>query len=93
MWGAGIYFAENASYSRNYSYPLKATEDRVNAGRLVFLCCLVTTGRVEVKQPDNNIKRPSIGYDCVSGFTNGSNVFIFYSMDIRRAYPAYEIIY
>ncbi|CAD8116186.1 unnamed protein product [Paramecium sonneborni] len=93
LWGAGIYFAENASYYRNFSYQLKQQDDSKNVGKLVFLCCLVTTGKVEIKQQDNSIKRPSQGYDCVSGFTNGSNVFILYSMDIRRAYPAYEIVY
>jgi hypothetical protein len=36
---------------------------------------------------------PSSGYDCVSGFTNGSNVFILYGMSIRRAYPAFEVVY
>ncbi|CAK59382.1 unnamed protein product (macronuclear) [Paramecium tetraurelia] len=93
MWGAGIYFAENASYSRNYSYKLQFQDSANNVGKLIFLCCLVTTGRVEVRLPDQNIKRPSQGFDCVSGNTNGSDVFILYSMDIRRAYPAYEIIY
>ncbi|CAD8094847.1 unnamed protein product [Paramecium primaurelia] len=93
MWGAGIYFAENASYSRNYSYQFQLTDGQQNIGKLVFLCCLVTTGKVEIRQPDNTIKRPSQGFDCIQGNTHGSDVFILYSMDIRRAYPAYEVIY
>jgi len=59
----------------------------------VLLCCKVATGRIHTYKNDNEIKRPPEGYDCVSGFTNGSNVFILYGMDARRFYPAYEIIF
>ncbi|CAD8205589.1 unnamed protein product [Paramecium pentaurelia] len=94
FWGAGIYFAENASYSRHYSYKLQQANNQGN-GKCVFLCCLVTTGKVKICQQDKNIKRAPPGYDCVSGFSNegNSNIFVLYSMDVRRAYPAYEIVF
>jgi len=53
----------------------------------------VATGKVHICNSNNTIKRPPDGYDCVSGYTSGSNIFILYGMDVRRAYPAYEIIY
>jgi hypothetical protein len=58
-----------------------------------MLCCLLTTGRVERRAADPNIRTPRDGFDSVSGYTNGSTVYILYSMDIRRAYPAYEVIF
>ncbi|CAD8167784.1 unnamed protein product [Paramecium octaurelia] len=93
LWGDGIYFAENASYSRNYSYKIQTQDDPKYAGNLVFLCCLVTTGKAEDRQQNTNIRKPSDGFDCVTGFTNGSNIFVIYQMHVRRAYPAYEVIY
>ncbi|CAK61618.1 unnamed protein product (macronuclear) [Paramecium tetraurelia] len=93
LWGQGIYFAENASYSRTYSYKIQIQDDPKYAGNLVFLCCLVTTGKAENCQQNNNIRKPSDGFDCVTGFTNGSNIFVIYQMHVRRAYPAYEVIY
>ncbi|CAK61061.1 unnamed protein product (macronuclear) [Paramecium tetraurelia] len=94
LWGVGIYFAEKASYSRHYSYKLQKA-DQQGEGRQVFLCCLITTGKVSTMPQDKNIKRPPQGYDCVSGLSNegNSNIFVLYSMDVRRAYPAYEIIF
>jgi len=46
MWGTGIYFAERADYSRDYSYKLKRNDDPDHTGKLVFLCCKVATGKV-----------------------------------------------
>jgi len=59
----------------------------------VFLCCKVATGKIFTCKPQDTLLRPPEGYDCVSGFTNGSNIFVLYGMDVRRAYPAYEIIF
>jgi len=93
MWGIGIYFADRASYSRGYSYKLTEQDDPNHVNKLVFLCCKVATGRIHICNSNNTLRRPPTGYDCVGGFTNGSDVFILYGMDVRRAYPAYEIIY
>ena len=46
MWGPGIYFAENSIYSKNYSYRLSALDNSKFAGKLIFLLCLVATGKV-----------------------------------------------
>ncbi|CAD8162528.1 unnamed protein product [Paramecium pentaurelia] len=93
LWGQGIYFAENAFYSRYYSYKLTVQDDSNYAGNLVFLCCLVTTGRSEQKNECKDIKKPSDGYDCVTGMAKNSQIFILYQMHVRRAYPAYEVIF
>ncbi|CAD8062981.1 unnamed protein product [Paramecium primaurelia] len=93
LWGQGIYFAENAFYSRFYSYKLTVQDDSNYAGNLVFLCCLVTTGRAEQKNECKDIKKPSDGYDCVTGMAKNSQIFILYQMHVRRAYPAYEVIF
>ncbi|CAD8121350.1 unnamed protein product [Paramecium sonneborni] len=100
-WGPGIneliifviYFAENACYSRNYSYELKYDDDQQYVGLKVFLCCLVTTGKTELRNPDPNILRPNDDYDCVTGTSNESEIFVLYQMDVRRAYLAYEVIF
>ncbi|CAD8109902.1 unnamed protein product [Paramecium sonneborni] len=93
LWGQGIYFAENASYSRNYAYKITSQDDPNYANNLVFLCCLVTTGKIETRESSQNIKKPNDGFDCVSGYTQGSEIFVIYQMHVRRAYPAYEVIF
>ncbi|CAD8196863.1 unnamed protein product [Paramecium octaurelia] len=93
LWGQGIYFAENASYSRNYSYKLTNEDDSKYANNLVFLYCLVTTGKAEKKIQSVDIRKPSEGYDSVTGLTRGSNIFVLYQMHVRRVYPAYEVIF
>ncbi|CAD8124044.1 unnamed protein product [Paramecium sonneborni] len=93
LWGDGIYFAENAAYSRNYSYQITQQDDPNHVGMKVMLYCLVTTGRVQETEENRNIRRPNQGYDSIKGQTNGSYVYILYKMDVRRAYPAYEVIY
>ena len=84
MWGKGIYFAENASYSLNYSY-----KHRNNVKGMFF--ALVNLGRVTDLPSDQNIKEPLKGYDSISGFTNGSKVFIVYAN--KKAYPQYYVKY
>ncbi|KAM3147242.1 hypothetical protein pb186bvf_000493 [Paramecium bursaria] len=90
MWGPGIYFAENSIYSKNYSYKLQPQDSTKYAGKLIFLLCLVATGKIQQLQPDSTLRRPPNGFDCVQGNTGGSDVFILYGLDVRRAYPAFE---
>lgn len=94
MWGKGIYFAKNASYSHNYA-------SQTSAHRQMFLAT-VLVGDCINRPPDSNIKVPphkSKGslqtsvekYDSISGHTNGSDVWILY--ENGRAYPSYLISY
>ena len=101
MWGPGAYFSTRADYSVGYSYTLKSKDcDKPqHAGQKVFLCCQVATGKAYDCQPNGNLKRPpqipgmQTDYDSVTGITENTKVYILYQMDIRRAYPAYEVIY
>ncbi|CAD8130393.1 unnamed protein product [Paramecium sonneborni] len=41
VYGDGIYFAENAAYSRNYSYQITQQDDPNHVRMKVMLCCLI----------------------------------------------------
>ncbi|KAM3147237.1 hypothetical protein pb186bvf_000488 [Paramecium bursaria] len=85
--GRGIYFAQNASYSQGYAYSLRQNDD-LYKGKKVFLLCLVCTGKITMISNGQHRRAPD-GYDCgQSGIE-----FILYGMDVRRAYPAFEIIF
>lgn len=49
----GIYFAENARYSVNYSHLLTQDEDPKLQGKYVFLCCLIASGKIFTCAPDS----------------------------------------
>ena len=78
MWGKGLYFAENASYSLGYSHKHK------NGVKGMFFA-QVNLGKCNDMAPDKNIKTPPQGYDSISGFTGGSKVYIVYAN--KKAYP------
>jgi len=96
MWGKGTYFAVNASYSHNYSFK----DD--NGNNRKFFIAEVIIGN-NLNEPSTTKTRdyitapliPGTGssrrYDSVSGFTNGSDVYITY-ID-HRQYPKYLITY
>ena len=94
LWGAGAYFAVNASYSDRYCY----IDD--SSGMKQLLLVRVLTGyscRYE-KRNDPDLRKPPplsqgshVLYDTINGYTNGSTVYVVYDHD--RAYPAYLITY
>ena len=97
MWGQGIYFAENASYSDNYAHKLPN-----NTSQLLF--CNVILGDCIATQPNKELRLPPAKdpkadpsktridrYDSVEGFTGNSRVFIIY--ENSKAYPAYLVAY
>ncbi len=98
MWGMANYFAVNASYSNNYCF-------RSATGRQMFLV-KVLTGDTHECPSNSSLRMPPLKtagagsgevqlvqarYDTLSGFTNGSKVFMTYDND--KAYPAYLITY
>jgi hypothetical protein len=89
MWGTGLYFAENASYSDGYAHS-------GGAGQRSFILAKLLAGD-EVHLPSNNSlrfppKKPGGGiYDTVTGTTGGSKVYIVY--ENGRAYPEYLVTY
>ena len=94
LWGAGSYFAVNASYSDNFCYVDQAQQLKQ------LLVVQVLTGKscnYGRKNDPNLTKPPPLKeggvdlYDTVNGYTNGSYVYIVYDHD--RAYPAYLISY
>ena len=97
MWGFGIYFAVNASYSKNgYSY-------RNNDGTSSILYCRVALGDEIELLPDKNYRFPPEKpfkstktftverYDSIKGYTNESDIYIIY--ENSRAYPDYKITF
>ncbi len=94
MWGCGNYFAVKASYSDGgYSH-------RCTDGCSQLLVASVLTGHQFTCPSDTSLRKPPIRdnnaaikrrYDCVSGDTGSSKIFITY--DNARAYPTYLITY
>lgn len=92
LWGAGVYFAVNASYSDKYAHQCAQNQTKK------LLLARVLTGETFHCKPDRSLKRPPMKplalfqhYDSVCGHTNGSNIYIIY--DHEKAYPAYLITY
>ncbi|KAG2386789.1 hypothetical protein C9374_001824 [Naegleria lovaniensis] len=96
MWGQGIYFAKNASYSNSYGFTSE------NNTKKMFFADVLLGDYVET--PSNNSLRlppekpgqstsafASVRYDSVKGFTGNSDVFIVYQNS--KAYPSYLITY
>jgi len=96
LWGRGIYFAENSSYSDNYAHTLPGNKERQ-----MFLAEVILGDCVALEQdsslrlpPPKSVKNSSLAvelYDSVQGTTGGSTVFIVY--DNNKAYPSYLITY
>lgn len=92
MWGRGLYFAVNASYSHDYAHPSQS-------GTKLFMLCRVLIGDAIQLPSNSSIRKPpertdgkeKILYDSIKGYTGGSDVYILYRM--RRAYPEYLIEY
>ena len=94
MWGAGIYFAENASYSHGYAYDNRD-------GSRSFFYAKVAIGQSVQLPSDNKLRVPPLkptqngkseeSYDSIQGYTGNSNIFIIY--ENSRAYPHYLITY
>ena len=96
MWGRGIYFAVNASYSDSYAF----REGNVYK----MFAAFVLTGNSKFSHPDGSLTKPpritttdgsdtsvQHRYDSVCGMTGGTRVYITYDND--HAYPAYLITY
>jgi hypothetical protein len=97
MWGRGLYFAENASYSNDYAH--------TTAGKKQFMLTKLLAGdETHVMPHKSSLRmcpdRPASGggdpqarkrYDTVTGVTNGSKVYIVY--ENGRAYPEYLVTY
>ncbi len=99
MWGTANYFAVNASYSNSYSF--KSSD----GCREMFLV-RVLTGDSYRCDSNSRLRKPpekprgsnsgkvdfsKVDYDCVTGETGGSQVYMTYDND--KAYPAYLIKY
>ena len=94
MWGVGIYFAENASYSNGYAYDNRD-------GSKSFFYAKVAIGQSVPLPSDNKLRVPPLksttngkleeSYDSIQGYTGNSNIFIIY--ENSRAYPQYLITY
>ena len=95
MWGQGIYFAANASYSLGYSSStLEGYKQfflaRAAAGA-IYACSSDSSLRLPPVKPSTSSQFVTERYDCISGQTGGSVVYIFYQNCM--AYPFYLITY
>ena len=77
MWGKGLYFAENASYSNNYAFK--------GNNSLTFFLAEFILGEKKVLPSDYTLTAPPVNpstkkqYDSVQGMTGGSDVYMLYS--------------
>lgn len=86
LWGKGLYFAVNSSYSDIYSH----IEDKGEKERSMFLAKVFIGNSYQTKQ-DNSITRPPSNFHSMTGETGGSHVFILYENSL--AYPSFLIVY
>ena len=103
MWGEGTYFAVNAQYSDRYAYSVSDSKQMILAKVLTGETCRCPQDGSLKKppvKPSQSRFRPNSSsgevfederYDSVSGYTNGSDIFVIY--DHEKAYPAYLITY
>lgn len=90
MWGKGIYFAENASYSDSYAHRNTSRQ------KVLMLTKLLTGEETHVMPHNRGLKFPpnkpnGVRYDTVTGDTGGSKVYVVY--ENGRAYPEYLVTY
>lgn len=90
MWGPGVYFAVNASYS-NGGYAFNPSP-----GVKQMFFAEVIIGKEVVLNPDNSLKMPPLfdgdkRYDSIQGLTGGSNVYMIYTN--KKAYPTFLVSY
>jgi len=98
MWGRGIYFAVNASYSNNgYAFKTDAQEKQLFLAKVLigqpYLCA---NDPSLVLPPINPNAHSKVGfaeerYDSVTGETANSKIFVLY--ENKKAYPSYLITY
>ena len=86
LWGTGVYFAVNASYSDRYAY-----RKPVGILKQLLLAQVLTGKSIHYSVSDRTLKKPPDGFDTVNGTSNNSRVYIVY--DHEKAYPAYLITY
>ena len=84
MWGEGLYFAVNSSYSHHYAFNL-------GDGEMCMFLAQVFVGYSEVRKPDSSITGPKPKFHSVQGVTGGSQIHILYQNGL--AYPSYLITY
>lgn len=96
MWGRGNYFAKNASYSDGFAYQDQGMKKMFAAWVLTGNCFESPPNGSLVKPPERKRSDATAStvkhcYDCVTGMTGGTRVYITY--DNIHAYPAYLIVY
>ena len=92
LWGKGVYFAENASYSHNYAHWLKNNNDM----KQIFIAKVLVGNSVKLDANSSLIIPPKLPqsnqrYDSVEGFTKNTKVHIVYGN--AKSYPAYLVTY
>ena len=80
MFGVGVYFSKNASYSHGYTCPSP------NSNRRCMFLAQVLVGRST--KGNSGMKVPPSGYDST---TDNKHIFVTYHDD--QAYAAYLITY
>jgi len=91
LWGRGVYFAQDATYSHKYSF-------RTPTNTYKMILAQVITGDGIHLDEDRNVRLPPLKdesgkkrFDCVIGMRHGTFIYVCY--DNGRAYPTYVIEY
>ena len=90
MWGEGIYFAVNASYSHLYCNKVgdlnRLFFARVNLGNFAFIPFDKNNQSLT-----RNLKRPPNDFDSVKGHTGNSDIFVVYYN--TKVYAEFQVTY
>ena len=87
LWGTGVYFAVDASYSDRPRYVYTKPGGTLKQ----LLLAQVLTGKSYTSVYNRTLKMPPSGFDTVNGISNNSRVYTVY--DHEKTYPAFLITY
>eukprot|EP01123_Difflugia_compressa_P009395 TRINITY_DN3105_c0_g1_i1.p1 TRINITY_DN3105_c0_g1~~TRINITY_DN3105_c0_g1_i1.p1 ORF type:complete len:325 (+),score=53.58 TRINITY_DN3105_c0_g1_i1:59-976(+) len=94
LWGRGLYFAQDAIYTHNYTYKTKDNTRQVFLAEVIVgdgIHCEENKSLREPPMKDEEDSAGGVRYDSVIGMRHDTWIWITY--DDARAYPTYLIEY
>ena len=77
MWGAAVYFAQNANYSAAYSFRTPLGMQQLFLSEVLVGDCVILPSNRSITKPPLK-PNSDADYDSVQGFTGNSDVYMIY---------------